>query len=98
MPYSSLTEFIEFLEKKGELLRVPDEIDPILEITAFADKVSKSPQGGKAILFEKPKGSPFPVLINAFGSRKRMGSSTPWKSRFLFFRSCSGISKSSRSL
>jgi 4-hydroxy-3-polyprenylbenzoate decarboxylase len=70
--YSSLTEFVEFLEKKGELLRISDEVDPILEITAIADQVSKSPNGGKALLFEKPKGSSYPLLINAFGSRARM--------------------------
>ena len=72
MAYASLTEFVEFLEKKGELVRIQDEVDPVLEITAIADKVSKSPQGGKALLFEKPKGSPYPVLINAFGSTRRM--------------------------
>ncbi len=72
MPYSSLSDFVEFLEKKGELVRIQDEVDPVLEITAIADRVSKSPQGGKALLFEKPKGSPYPVLINAFGSTQRM--------------------------
>jgi len=72
MPYSSLTDFVEFLEKKGQLVRIKDEVDPVLEVTAIADKVSKSPQGGKALLFEKPKGSPYPLLINAFGSYQRM--------------------------
>ncbi len=72
MPYSSLNEFVEFLEKKGELVRIKDEVDPVLEITAIADKVSKSPNGGKALLFEKPKGSPYPLLINAVGSYQRM--------------------------
>src|SRR5579872_1493841 len=72
MPYSSLTDFVEFLEKKGELVRIQDEVDPVLEIAAITDKVSKSPNGGKALLFEKPKGSPYPVLINAFGSYQRM--------------------------
>lgn len=75
MAYSSLTEFIQRLEKEGELVRIKEEVDPILEITALTDKVSKSPEGGKALLFEKPKGSPYPVLINAFGSRKRMSLS-----------------------
>jgi 4-hydroxy-3-polyprenylbenzoate decarboxylase len=70
--YSSLTEFVEFLEKKGQLIRISEEVDPVLEVTAIADKVSKSPQGGKALLFEKPKGSSFPLLINAFGSYQRM--------------------------
>ncbi len=72
MAYASLSEFVEFLEKKGELVRIKDEVDPVLEITAIADKVSKSPQGGKALLFEKPKGSAYPLLINAFGSYQRM--------------------------
>ena len=72
MAYDSLTEFVEFLEKKGELVRVKEEVDPVLEITVLADKVSKSPQGGKALLFEKPKGSSYPLLINAFGSYRRM--------------------------
>ncbi len=75
MPYSSLSDFIAILEKKGELVRVKEEVDPILEITTIADKMSKSPQGGKALLFEKAKGSPFPVLINAFGSYRRMSLS-----------------------
>ncbi len=72
MPYSSLNDFVEFLEKKGQLVRIKDEVDPVLEVTAIADKVSKSPQGGKALLFEKPKGSHYPLLINAFGSYQRM--------------------------
>ncbi len=72
MPYSSLTEFIEFLEKRGELIRITEEVDPVLEMTAIADKVSKSTRGGKALLFEKAKGSAYPVLMNAFGSYQRM--------------------------
>jgi 4-hydroxy-3-polyprenylbenzoate decarboxylase len=75
LAYDSLSSFIELLEKKGELLRIGEALDPVLEITAFADRVSKSPGGGKALLFEKPKGSPYPLLINAFGSRKRMSLS-----------------------
>jgi 4-hydroxy-3-polyprenylbenzoate decarboxylase len=54
------------------LIRIKEEVDPVLEMTAIADKVSKSPQGGKALLFEKPKGSSYPLLINAFGSYQRM--------------------------
>lgn len=72
MAYSSLAEFVELLEKKGELVRIREEVDPVLEITAVADKVSKSAGGGKALLFENPKGSAFPLLINAFGSYQRM--------------------------
>src|SRR5262249_4541184 len=53
-----------------ELKRIAVEVDPILEISEIANRVSKS--GGPALLFEKVKGSSLPVLINAFGSQRRM--------------------------
>lgn len=70
--YKSLHEFIARLEKEGELIRIKEEVSPILEITEIADRVSKLPHGGKALLFENIAGSSMPVLINAFGSKKRM--------------------------
>ena len=70
MAYSNLRDFIRALEKKKDLKRIPFEVDPILEITEFADRAVKS--GGPALLFEKPKGSAIPVLINAFASEERM--------------------------
>ena len=70
MAYRNLREFIQELEKRHELKRVPFEVDPVLEITEFADRAVKS--GGPALLFEKPKGSKFPVLINSMASMKRM--------------------------
>ena len=70
MAYTDLRDFIHALEKHGELKRVPLEVDPELEITEFADRSVKS--GGPALLFEKPKGSRIPVLINAFASMRRM--------------------------
>ena len=70
MAYDDLREFIRALEKHGELKRIPFEVDPHLEITEFADRSVKS--GGPALLFEKPKGSDVPVLINAFASMRRM--------------------------
>jgi 4-hydroxy-3-polyprenylbenzoate decarboxylase len=69
MSYSGLTEFIEALEKKNELLRIKQFIDPLLEIAEITDRVTKS--HGKALLFENT-GTEFPVLINAFGSDLRM--------------------------
>ena len=53
-------------KKKGELQRISVEVDPVLEITEFADRAVK--QGGPALLFEKPKGYTIPVLINSFAS------------------------------
>ena len=69
MSYSGLTDFITALEKKDELIRIKQFIDPVLEITEITDRVTKS--GGKALLFENT-GTIFPVLINAFGSDLRM--------------------------
>ena len=70
--FRNLSEFIYALEREGELVRITTEVDPILEITEIADRVSKSPAGGQALFFENVKGSRIPVLINAFGSHKRM--------------------------
>jgi 4-hydroxy-3-polyprenylbenzoate decarboxylase len=70
MPFEDLREFIRALEKQGELKRVALEVDPHLEITEFADRAVKN--NGPALLFEKPKGSRVPLLINAFASMRRM--------------------------
>jgi len=70
MAYTDLRHFIQALEKHGELKRIALEVDPILEIAEFADRSVKSQ--GPALLFEKPKGSRVPVLINAFASMRRM--------------------------
>src|ERR1700690_2577353 len=70
MAYDDLRDFVRALEKHKELKRIPFEVDPVLEITEFADRSVKS--GGPALLFEKPTGSAVPVLINAFASMRRM--------------------------
>tara|TARA_Y100001934_G_scaffold84936_1_gene105542 strand:+ start:2345 stop:4177 length:1833 start_codon:yes stop_codon:yes gene_type:complete len=72
MYYSSLKDFINELEVENELIRIQEKVSPILEITEITDRISKQPGGGKALLFENVEGSSIPVLINAFGSKKRM--------------------------
>ena len=72
MNYESLKEFISRLESEGELVRITEPVSPILEIAEITDRVSKSPGGGKALLFENVDGSSMPVLINAFGSWRRI--------------------------
>ena len=67
--YSSLQDFILDLEKHHELIRVKEFVNPELEITEIVDRFSKN--NGPALLFEKT-GTNFPLLINAFGSEKRM--------------------------
>lgn len=71
MAYRDLQQFIERLDKEGELLRIKAYVDPKLEIAEITDRISKLPGGGKALLFENT-GYPFPVLMNAYGSEKRM--------------------------
>lgn len=73
MPNTGLSDFIIELEKNDELRRIKIFVDPVLEITEITDRVTKA--GGKALLFENT-GTSFPVLINAFGSDKRMAMAT----------------------
>ena len=70
MAYRDLREFIKRLEREGELVRIGAEVDPVLEITEITDRVTKA--GGPALLFEKPKGSRHPLLINMLGSARRV--------------------------
>ena len=58
------------LEREGELVRVAAEVDPDLEITEIVDRTVKA--GGPALLFERPKGARHPLLINQFGTERRM--------------------------
>ena len=71
MAYKNQQHFIEVLERAGELVRIKTYVDPKLEIAEITDRISKTPGGGKALLFENT-GFSFPVLMNAYGSEKRM--------------------------
>src|SRR6266568_571947 len=70
MAYHDLREFIHALEENRELKRIRVEVDPILEMTEFADRAVK--RGGPALLFERPTGYKVPVLVNAFASMRKM--------------------------
>jgi 4-hydroxy-3-polyprenylbenzoate decarboxylase len=76
MAFDSFRDFVNALDKAGELKRISQPVATELEITEIADREMKSPGGGKALLFEKPTiagvVSPFPVAINTLGSHKRM--------------------------
>jgi len=98
MPYDSLPEFLQALEAAGELRHIRAPVDPILEVTEIADRVSKAPDRAgrypasgtasvpvpighsfhgtpaqnQALRFENVKGSSIPLVINTFGSFKRM--------------------------
>ncbi len=87
--YRTLRDFLDALEKAGELHRVRARVSPLLEVTEIVDRQSKSPApvasdsakafdprffrgGGKAILFESVEGASFPLVMNTFGSYRRM--------------------------
>ena len=70
MKYIDLRDFINQLERRGELVRVAAEVDPYLEITEICDRTLRA--GGPALLFERPKGSQIPLLGNLFGTPKRV--------------------------
>jgi 4-hydroxy-3-polyprenylbenzoate decarboxylase len=88
MAYTDLQTFIGDLDARGQLKRVEVEVDPILEISAIADRVSDlaaagdapppatdpvhGGRGGHGLLFENVRGSTIPVAINIFGSYERM--------------------------
>jgi 4-hydroxy-3-polyprenylbenzoate decarboxylase len=67
---ADLRDWIALLEREGELVRVTAEVDPHLEVTEIVDRTVKA--RGPALLFEHPKGSSHPLLINQFGTERRM--------------------------
>jgi 4-hydroxy-3-polyprenylbenzoate decarboxylase len=69
MAYSGLADFINILEQENELISIEPFVNPVLEITEITDRITKS--NGKALLFRNT-GTSFPLLINTYGSDKRM--------------------------
>src|SRR5215218_10034485 len=87
MPTETFSDFLDLLDKNGELARVKTRVSPILEVAGIADRMSKTPAlhanseldrnpaaklGGRALLFENVEGSDIPVAINTFGSYWRV--------------------------
>src|SRR5258708_24163059 len=87
MGTETFSDFLQLLDRNGELARVKARVNPVLEIAEIADRMSKSPAphghneldrspaaalGGKALLFENVEGSDIPVAINTFGSYYRV--------------------------
>jgi 4-hydroxy-3-polyprenylbenzoate decarboxylase len=68
--WGDLRAFLRFLEENGELRRIAREIDPVLEVSEIAQRVMRA--GGPALLFERVRGSRYPLLINTYATRRRM--------------------------
>lgn len=69
-PYTDLKDFLAALEKAGELHRVKAPVDPTLEMSEIVTRVVR--QSGKALLFENPTRGDMPIVINLFGTHRRM--------------------------
>jgi 4-hydroxy-3-polyprenylbenzoate decarboxylase len=72
-----LRTFLDAIEGVGELVRVGEPVSVVHELTEIADRCMKSPEGGPALLFERPvlasgATAEMPVAINLFGSHRRM--------------------------
>jgi 4-hydroxy-3-polyprenylbenzoate decarboxylase len=72
MPFDDLQQFVQYLEQKGQLKRIRAEVDPELEVTEITQRVIR--EEGPALLFENPKGSSTPLLMNLFGTMTRVKS------------------------
>jgi len=70
MEYRDLRDFIEQLERGGDLKRISKSVSPNLEITEISDRVLRA--GGPALLFEHPGESKIPLLSNLFGTEQRV--------------------------
>ena len=83
MGYRSLRACINDLEKNGFLIRIKEEVDPYLEMSAIQLRVFQ--EEGKAVYFEKIKGSAFPAVSNLFGTLEQ--------SRFIFRDTIDNVKK-----
>jgi UbiD family decarboxylase len=70
MPFDDLQQFLHHLEQHGHLKRIRAEVDPELEVTEITQRIIR--EDGPALLFENPKGSSTPLLMNLFGSMQRV--------------------------
>ena len=74
MGYRNLQECVRDLERTRQLVRISAEIDPYLEMAEIQRRIYRA--GGPALLFERVKGTRFPMLGNLYGTMER--------TRFLF--------------
>ncbi len=83
--FQTFGDFARYLESVGELHRVSFEVDPHLEITEIATRAIREKK--PALLFEKVKGSPYPLVINALASRPPVRAGAAEASRRTWARS-----------
>ncbi|HEX8393967.1 MAG TPA: menaquinone biosynthesis decarboxylase, partial [Longimicrobium sp.] len=79
MVFQNLREFLRYLDRTGQLVRVREPVSVDLEMAEITDRAMKLPGGGPALFFERPvlmdgTESDIPVAINVFGSWRRMAA------------------------
>ncbi len=70
MGFHTLTACVDALRTAGELVAIDYPVDPYLEIAEIQRRLFRS--GGPAVLFTRPKGTAFPVLVNLYGTKRRI--------------------------
>ena len=68
--FPDLGRFVTYLERTGRLRRIRVEVDPVIEVPEIMQRVVR--ERGPALLFERPKGSAYPLVMNLFGSMERL--------------------------
>lgn len=68
--HRNLRSFLDVLRRENDLTTIKAEIDPHLELAEIHRRVIEA--GGPALLFQRVKGSRFPVVTNLFGTAKRI--------------------------
>jgi menaquinone biosynthesis decarboxylase len=68
--HPSLRTFLDRLTRENEIITIKAEVDPYLELAEIHRRVIE--QGGPALLFERVKGSSYPVVTNMFGTERRI--------------------------
>ncbi|HEY0405071.1 MAG TPA: UbiD family decarboxylase [Pyrinomonadaceae bacterium] len=68
--HPNLRSFLELLARERDLIKIDAEVDPYLELAEVHRRVIE--RGGPALLFERVKGSRYPVVTNLFGTARRI--------------------------
>jgi UbiD family decarboxylase len=68
--HPSLRTFLDLLNRENEIITIKAEVDPYLELAEIHRRVIS--EGGPALMFERVKGSRYPVVTNMFGTERRI--------------------------
>ena len=93
MVYQNLRDFLRFLDRSGQLVRITEPVSVDLEMAEITDRTMKLPGGGPALFFERPilmdgTESTIPVAINIFGSWRRMSAGSVAAARLTYDVAC----------